>query len=989
MPDTMANRIGDGLPTTLTASRIKAVLGLTEIHERSLKEALDAGDFSAWIETASERDLYERIRALFATAEGRKAYEVARPRVEFFKPNFLWRSEFLDRLVQACRKEALGRADTNGNSRFFDPDLVDRLVQDNAWAYLAEVIWAEGVSLGDGDHLLRYIAEYPDMRPYLDQVQAGITRVDSGDDVPTPEDEGEAEALITRVGWVAESLDVRDINIREILTLSMDAVRLSEIAKARNIEGRDVSLQCVQVEEWEAQYADAISAAPKVADIAAALKVRIERGAMDRKLVGSVLDVAKQVLWTDARYREAHEDLNRASREEDFDSVRSHADALTSLGAKRDEAYAAIDSVLAESKPVQTQSDELPQGDQSEPSDTESTACVEHPDELRVLDPDSVPTEFVPNDDASQAEADQAPTPSDDGGHNEPLGEPTHDTPRPDDDNRIVQSVENAIATAFNSGRLAVAYHLAGIEPDALPSASTVKLVACNYVTDERTPVGGELSSIAAALLGEPAIVADEEQDCSRLRDHAVLATCAALAPALAAPGGPVAQLLTLVAGRLGDMPALKALASAAADVSMSGVHLPVTLLREDDSLDKWREKESALRNETTTWVTNERRSTIKFHAATRVWRRILEDWEPDARSSLGQVFHLLDLPGEKIDTERVSEISEYWRTHREKEIDRIDRENRSRASTRKIEGSARVDLRSKIDQALALSDRWLALIRERPGKRPQFHTEQARALRTAVSENAAQALAEIEAIGTLIPRTASALLRRYTALFIDTDDGTNPYPVGLSELLSGDLLADPEIPLDDAGQPTESPLDPDVLRNLAKQDAPDFGRAAVERARRGDFANAEAAIVFAERTGRIDDESADRSRNAIDELRAEVQQRLVDRIRHTIDRLDAAYAEGTLALETYEQLCAQIPQIDFSESKSYARLFETLKDIAADIDGAKSSRRDLIRRTLSTLDRLSPEERERIESVVSSGQFQIAEDFLERDRARRDVTGD
>ena len=85
MLDMMAHGIGDGLPTTLTASRIEAVLDLSENHQTSLKEALDAGEFSGWIETASEPDLFERLRALFATVMGRKAYEAARPHVAFVR----------------------------------------------------------------------------------------------------------------------------------------------------------------------------------------------------------------------------------------------------------------------------------------------------------------------------------------------------------------------------------------------------------------------------------------------------------------------------------------------------------------------------------------------------------------------------------------------------------------------------------------------------------------------------------------------------------------------------------------------------------------------------------------------------------------------------------------------------------------------------------------------------------------------------------------
>ena len=78
----MANRIGDGLPSTLTAARIKAVLGLTKSQERALEEALETGASPAWTETAPNGDPYERLRVLLATVEGRKAYEEARSRLQ-------------------------------------------------------------------------------------------------------------------------------------------------------------------------------------------------------------------------------------------------------------------------------------------------------------------------------------------------------------------------------------------------------------------------------------------------------------------------------------------------------------------------------------------------------------------------------------------------------------------------------------------------------------------------------------------------------------------------------------------------------------------------------------------------------------------------------------------------------------------------------------------------------------------------------------------
>ena len=964
----------------MTAARIKAVLGLAKSHERALTTALDAKASLTWTGTTPEGDLYERLRTLLGTIKGRNAYEKARSDFEKIKTKRIRRADFFSRLVESCRKEALGQSGAGGYGCSYDGDLIELFAEGNAWARLAEVIWAESVMIGDTEHFLDVIADYPELRPYLEEVQAGLIQAEDDEDAPIPENEGETAELADHIRRIAENLDVEHLDEREMRTLSIAGLRLANIAKARNIRDHDISLQRAQVEEWETRHADAISGADMVADALAVLKVRVERGGMDRESVGATLDLAKRLLAADIRYRETHDQLNRASSEGDLALVRTLADDLEGRGIERDEARAAIDSALPEPKPEGPAPKAPPAGDQAEPSGPESTGHEADPEEPQRRDSESVPNMVIPVQNALKSVSGDGLAPGGEGEGGEPDAEIADDTARPDDDeDGGVQRIEDAIASAIKCGRLGLAYHLARAAPDALPSANTVKLVACNYVTDERTPIGAELPDLAAALLDEAKATADEATDQPCRRDHMILTTCAALAPALAAPGGPVAQLLSLLEPRLDDMTSLRALARTAADVSMTGVHLPIALLREDDSLDKWRDREQALRNETTTWVTSEGRSTIKFHAATRVWRRMLEDWEHGGRSSLGHMFGLLDSPAEEINVERVSQISEYWRAHQEKEIDRIDRENRSRASTSKIEGPARSTLRGKANQALAFSDRWLSLIRERPDKRPPFHTKQAGVLRAAVNGNVDQALTEIDAVSTPAALGAGALLRRYTALFKGADEDADGVPIGLTELLNGDLLANPDIAFDDTGQLSASPLYPDDLEKLVSCDTPDFGHAAVERARRGDFFGAEAAIGFAERTGRIDEGNADRSRAMIDEQRAHVQRQLQDRIRETSDRLDAAYAEGALTLETYEQQNGSIPQDDLSETKAYTRLFETLHDIDNEITNAKAGRRDAIRRSLDTLNRLSPDERNRIDLAVDTGLFQVAEDFIER----------
>ena len=334
--------------------------------------------------------------------------------------------------------------------------MIECLVEDNAWASLAEVVWAESLISGDSGRLLGAIADHSETGPYLEQVQVGPFQVEDDENAPTPEGEGEAAELIGRIRRIAEALDIDHLNQRDLLTLSRDASRLADIAKARNLRDRDVSLQRVQVEEWETRHAKAIAGAAMLENFPAALRARIDRGGMDRESVTAALDLAERLLSIDTRYRETHEQLNRASSEEDFASVSSLAEALQSLRIERDDLGATIDNALAD--------------------------------------------------------------------------------PQPDN-----------------------------------------------------TAVG--------------------------------------------------------------------------------------------------------------------------------------------------------------IDVERVSRISEYWRANWGKVIDRIDRENRSRAATRKIVGSARLSLGGKVEQALTFCDRWLSLIRECPDERPPFHREQAAILRASVNDNAGQALAEIEAV--------------------------------------------------------------------------------------------------------------------------------------------------------------------------------------------------------------------------------------------------
>ena len=812
------------------------------------------------------------------------------------------------------------------------------------------------------------------------------------EEVASREDAGHT-AVVDRIREIAANLDVQDLHEEELTALSDAALSLLDVAKAQ-LRDRDIGSQRAQVEDWERQHADVIAGAEIVTDALTALREGIDEVKVGRDDVSAILDLLEGRLTVEADFQATHKKLKQAAEEPDFESVGSLNAALASLDADRSQASAAIRRRLAEldlGRPAPKEA----AADQAKPSEPETTEPADSVEEAMRPADQPTPSTVAPGEGVPEPAEVEAPAASNEGTvgqdgaapdsptrpDDEPSAEVADDPARSDDaEDGPVERIEDAIATLIGHGRLGLAYHLSLSAPGAFPSANAIKLAACNFVADERAPVAAELSELAATLLQEAETVADNGPG---WRSHALLTTCAALAPALAAPGGPVAQLLTFLRPWLDDTPSLRALAKTAADVSMTGVHLPIAFLREEDSLERWQGRALALRNETKSWITNERQSKIKFQAATRVWRRMLGDWErSNGQSSLGCIFSLVvDNPIEDVDTKRVAQISEYWRAHGDKEIDRIDRENRSWKHTNKIEGSPRVNLRNKVNQALALSDRWLRLIAERPGKRLPFHTEQAGVLRTVVRNKVDLALEEMNAVPLHKAEGAQRLLRRYAAMFNAADGERDRQPVGLTDLLNGDLLAHPDIVFDDTGQPSDPPVDFDVLWNLAKQETPDFAQAAMERAKRGDFFGAEAAVDIAEQTGRLDEESADRSRAVIEGQREHIQSELKGKIAETSNRLDAAYAAGTLTLKSYEQQHDRIPLDDFSETSSFGPLFATLEEVDKEINDAQARLRDAVRGSLDEVHGLSQDDKERIESAINSGRFQVAEDFVERIR--------
>ena len=774
------------MPSSLTAPRIKDILGLAKSHERALLAALDAGASSSWRETAEDDDFYSRLRSLLATVRGRQAYDEARRKFE--KGKRAGRADFLSRLKQSCWNEVLEPSQRRDTGRPSESELFKRLAAREDWARMAEALWMEGLLSGNAERLQKTTATYPRTSDYLETVHAGLVCCKGADETGAPEDDDEEPAaLVERIRQTVAEFSVDRLDERELRTLSNDVLRLADLVKAREIKARTAALLQARVEEWEKENAEAIRDTDEILALIAALKAGIQDGHVSKQEVEDALGLANRYGAVDASYRETQENLKKAVDEVDFASVRRHNDDLEELDIELKAIRTELTTGLARSPSEVRASDFAPnQGGTSSDGAAESAADTVEPKLAsdKGAEIDEVSNERVAGKnltDLPNLDTDDSPTESN----------VTCDADRMEqtEEQEVGPNIDNAIANAIDRHRFGLAYHLSCLAPGAFLSANTVKLVACNYVTDERAPVGPELSYVAAAALDELKASPGTGSNSQHRLPHAILTICAALRPALTAPGGPVAELLVKLEPTLGDMRSLRALAKTAAEVSIKGVYLPVGLLREEDSLEGWTGRLISLEHEIEAWLTSERQSTIKFQAATRVWRRILEDWEHEGRSSLGQVFSLLDVSGDDINKSRISDVVGYWRANREKEIDRIDRDLRSRVATKRIEGAARVALRSKIDQALALLDRWISILEEQPDKQTPFHVEQAKLLRNSLRDNASDAIGEILAAAGLTSKTAVALVKRYASIFEGDDGLLEDGEVSLPDLLNGDLF--------------------------------------------------------------------------------------------------------------------------------------------------------------------------------------------------------
>ena len=982
----MTVRLGNGLPSTLTPERIQSVLRFAKNHERELRETLDRDKTSVWRQTNSGENFYDRLHDLLRTVEGRKAYEIARGDFEKAKRKRSGRADLLRRLWKDISAILFHSEEfVPIHTDKFDWISFGKFTQSEIWNHIPEFVWLTCAlherddEVADANIVVEMFNRHPNLRPYLAEVYKGL--VFTTDDFTSKK--MTASELIDAIKVIVINLDAECLDMKVLGELQHLVGDLSGIAEVTERERYQAEKLRALISDWIEQHADEIENLKKIGEYASKLKDLIQTGEINRLSTDNVLSLFDDAVRMENLYQQTRIELNQALNEEDFASVRNLTDTSESRKKELDAIYSGIDTGLSKLSGVEKLKAAEAEAEVS--SEPESEEDVSEDGNAVNLGPAPVHEVELVTESSSYPVSDVSLEPEGDTVGKEALDTRsyTEETKPAGIENISVTRIEREITIAIENHRFALAFHFARAEPKALPSASAIKLVACNYATDDSVAVAAELPKLADALRQEIGTVhqdgeSNREPPCA----YVALLACAALAPALAAPGGPVRQLLLELDRYLGDnMPSLRELIKATAEFSALGFHLPAGLLSSDDPLDKWKEEENSIRRDVESWIANSKRVRIKYQRATAVWKRMLDVWEEHGeRASIGWVLETLREPANGVDAGLVLRRINHWRDNGNREIDRIDREKYR--GPRIIEGAARMNLRNKIDEAVNLADRWYRLNENRPTDDNEFQKRKSRALRDVVRREADQAINEIDRFSRPWECAASKLISKYSSMLEESAPDKSDLSMSLPDLLNGWLLLDPDIHFDEAGGVIDLPLDINRLINLSNL-SPDFGSAAVERARRRDFRGSGDAVAFAHKHGLLGDEDADDISAQIEEEKERAVQKVEERIGKTNERLDAAYARGSVPREVFDQLTAVIPSSDFrgivsDENRPFDDAYAALDIVGEEINKAEEKTGDRLRQSLATLN-ISPEAKGRIEGVIGERRYSVAEDYIER----------
>ena len=701
----------------------------------------------------------------------------------------------------------------------------------------------------------------------------------------------------------------------------------------------------------------------------------IEGNRINISTLNNLLKACSDVISYAIEVSAIQQKIKTAADEEDNEQLLPLSEALGSTTSLRDKTSTQIESEINRFAGIKIeatkQTTKVEKKTDKTKEDSSTNANSENVDGARIPQHQSVDK---PVDDGPSIPSSQTHTNTDD--DNQGVDETREET----------EKLTDILAKALTNRQFGIAYHLTLQASNTILNTDAIKFIAMNYASDDNGSVTAEFSSIAASLYGHTRETLRHDSIDSTQRHCAVVLAIAAFRPAILAPGGPVAQFLASLKPLLSQMPALQSLASEIATISLQGLGIPLEMLNRHDSTDHWNARKMAMYKKIDNWLRAEEKSRLVFSRATKVWHKLLSSQIIGDRPSIGWIFEQIK-KSDHPTTELLNEVKatvEYLKQHNDKEIDRIDRSLHPISSTRKIEGSARTQLRKKIDEAAAIVSEWSTFISSRSTEPISHQVEQLNRLLHTVNENGSPATHEISELKSPFASCARDLMHRYLGLFERTKQTVlDDQSISLRLLLHGDLLVDPQIEFDGDGEVLSAVSIPQLFDLASRDSAREFETAAKQRADRGDFHGSTLALEFAEKKRYISDDSADQIRIMIESIRETFERKIVENIRQTSDKLDATYALGALDASEVSNLRKGILSWDISVISGVTTFKPQIAELAKinqRIETAKSDRKKEMRDELLAIDAdVSENDSKRIEDAISMERFLIAGEYIDR----------
>ena len=528
-----------------------------------------------------------------------------------------------------------------------------------------------------------------------------------------------------------------------------------------------------------------------------------------------------------------------------------------------------------------------------------------------------------------------------------------------------------------SSHRWGLASHLADFEASAaLPPSWVFQAAALaprlNY---EVSPISERLTEVFA----RSADFRPESVHPDVLMATRILLAAVALRPTLLAPTTNAASILKLT--ELKSIPNLQSLGHLVEAVAEFGLHrqaLQPEMLLSSHNLEDWQQQLDRVRAEINVWIEEAPSRGFNYALAARIWRK----WTAN-NGSLRQLLK------ETIatDTKNFIPVKAKWEPWSSDAAELVQSGIREFNQRKSMDGTARDKLIAQIGEAVQLADRVFALLAQTPQPAKSFRTEQVHQLLAARQRYLAPARQELNKILSATQDQSMAAAVRLCAGTLDQVEdllqGRLPLP-GRDEpdphwILDAELLRNPAFQVGPDGTlPHPDRSNPDPFLALA-QTGPDWKDAWACQIKSENHHGTASLLDFFrwEHPPGLDLAELENQRTV--ELKA-CRHRLEKECAETQRLLDEFVSLGLCREQDYNTWTAEVRNVEqvIETAMNFAPLSGRLNRLRLNVRQQRDDEVRRVRQRLAETESAQPSDRNRITTLLDSGDIHTAIDYLD-----------